>query len=87
MKAKQKVSKMGKRRYKEIRISLLRGLAGGQKNLNELSKVAKVNWRTTRNHMIYLVGIGYAKMVFSSPQVKIYEITQRGMEGLAKKRL
>jgi predicted transcriptional regulator len=87
MKVTQKPSKTGKREYGEIRRALLRGLAGGQRNINELATTSKVNWRTTRNHMIYLVGSSYARMIFSSPQVKIYEITENGMEALARKRI
>ena len=73
-----------KRSFPKIRKSLLRGLSKGQKNLNELSIISKVNWRTTRNHMIYLVGMGYAREIFTSAQVRIFEITEKGLEALAK---
>ena len=73
-----------KRSFKQIRKALLTGLSSGHKNINELSQVAEVNWRTTSHHLIYLIGMGFAKEVFSSSQVRIYEITERGMEVLAK---
>jgi len=73
-----------KRSFKKIRKELLTGLSSGHKNINELSQVAEVNWRTTSQHLIYLIGMSYAKEVFRSSQVRIYEITERGMEVLAK---
>ena len=79
-----KKPKVTKRSFFNIRKALLRNLAQGQHNLRTLSLSSKVNWRTTRNHMIYLVGMGYAREVFSSAQVRIFEITQQGMEVLAK---
>ena len=78
---------MEKRTYRDIRKNLLKSLANGQKNINQLSTSSKVNWRTTRNHMIYLMGFGFARAVVNLPQVKIYEITERGMGALAKNKL
>ena len=75
---------MVKRAFPKIRKALLKSLASGSKNINELSKAAGVNWRTTRNHLIYLTGMGYVKPVFNSPQVRIVEITERAMEALAR---
>ena len=73
-----------KRNFSKIRRTLLKDLYSSPKNLNELSKSSKVNWRTTRNHMVYFVGKGYAQEIFSSPQVRIFKITQMGMEVLAR---
>jgi hypothetical protein len=81
---RSKQSSTKKRSFPKIRKALLVGLSGGQKNLHELSKSSKVNWRTTRNHLIYLAGMGYAREVFNSPQVRIFEITDTGLEALAK---
>lgn len=81
---KYKKKRAAKRTFAKIRKALLAGLSNGHKNINELSQLAKVNWRTTRNHLIYLMGMGYVREVFRSSQVKIYEITERGMEVLAK---
>ncbi|MBT4114392.1 ArsR family transcriptional regulator [Candidatus Woesearchaeota archaeon] len=82
--AKGKKRGAGKRSFSKIRKLLLVSLAAGPKNLNELSKISKVNWRTTRNHIAFLVGMGYVKEIFTSPQVRIFEITKHGMEGLAR---
>ena len=75
----------GKRKFSEIRHALLFSLTRGQKNIHELADAAGVNWRTTRNHLIYLIGMGYVREVINTPQVRIFEITQFGMEALARK--
>jgi hypothetical protein len=80
-----KQKRIGKRTFLEIRRIILFSLSSGQKNINELAETAKVNWRTTRNHLIYLIGMGYAREVISTPQVRIIEITQFGMEALSRK--
>jgi predicted transcriptional regulator len=80
-------SMKSKRPYCKIRRSLLKTLATGQKNTNELAKISNVNWKTTRNHIIFLVGMGYARRVFDSPQVKIVEITDKGANALATKKI
>ncbi len=71
-----------KRPFTKIRKSILAALAEHSKNINELSGDSKVNWRTTRNHLIYLMGRGYAREVVNTPQVRIFDITLFGMEAL-----
>jgi predicted transcriptional regulator len=73
-----------KRTFRDIRKNLLKSLANGQKNINQLSSDSQVNWRTTRNHMIHLMGFGFARTVVNLPQVKIYEITERGMGAISR---
>jgi predicted transcriptional regulator len=84
-KSTSRQKKVVKRTFLEIRKIILFSLSSGQKNINELADTAGVNWRTTRNHLIYLIGMGYVKEVISTPQVRIIEITQYGMEALARK--
>lgn len=84
-KSRSQKSKSAKRKFSEIRRALLFSLTSGQKNINELAEAAGVNWRTTRNHLIYLIGMGYVREVINTPQVRIFEITQFGMEALARK--
>jgi predicted transcriptional regulator len=78
------IAKQHKREFRVIRKNLLHSLVDGQRNINQLAKDAGVNWKTTRNHMVYLCGFGFAKVVINLPQVTIYEITERGMEVLGK---
>ena len=81
---KSKKKHTPKRTFNKIRRALLTGLSGGYKSINELSSIAKVNWRTTSKHLVFLVGMKYVKEIFTSPKVRIFEITERGMEVLAK---
>ena len=69
-----------KRSFEVIRNAMLIELAKGQKTINDLAKSSGVNWKTTQNHLVYLVGMGFAKEVFNSPYVRIFEITEKGME-------
>ena len=85
-KSKQKYTHH-KRRYSKIRRALLKTLAAGQKNTSELATISKVNWKTTRNHLIFLIGMGYVRRVFDSPQVRIIEITEKGLKVLVAKKI
>lgn len=74
-----------KKTFVEIRKTMLECLKTGQKTVNKLSSETGINWKTVDNHLIYLIGRGFAKEVFVSPYVKIYEITERGKEALQAK--
>ncbi|PIY60355.1 hypothetical protein COY95_02205 [Candidatus Woesearchaeota archaeon CG_4_10_14_0_8_um_filter_47_5] len=67
-----------RRTYREIRERLLYSLALGQQTIRSLSQSAGVNWDTTRNHLIYLMGKEWARQVLALPYVRIYEITEKG---------
>jgi predicted transcriptional regulator len=71
---------MVKRKFVEIRNILLLQLSKGKTTINSLSGIAGVNWKTTENHLTYLIGKGLAKEVFSSPYARIFEITDKGKE-------
>lgn len=72
-----------KRRFDELRLIILRGLVGGQKTVNQLSRDVGVNWRTVDNHIVHLIGRGFVAPVFTSPYVKIYQITEAGRMALS----
>lgn len=67
-----------KRTFEEIRELILVELVKGKKTLNQLAKGAGVNWKTTDNHLTYLIGKGLVIEVFNSPYVRIFELTERG---------
>lgn len=69
---------MEKRTFIEIRKQLLNSLRPGQQTINQLAGNAGVNWKTTQRHLIVLIGKGLVREVFSSPHVKIYELTEKG---------
>ena len=77
---------MKKRKFTEIRHFILNYLKNKkQSTLNNIARSTKINWKTVDNHLTYLVGKGLVKEVFSSPYVRIYEITEKGLEHLKKK--
>lgn len=69
-----------KRTFSDLRDIILMTLSPGKKTVNQIANESGINWRTVDNHMVYLVGKGLAKTVFSSPYVKIFEITEEGKE-------
>ena len=75
---------MSKRAFPEIRKKLLLTLRSGELTVNNLSKLSGVNWKTADNHLIYLIGKGFVKEVFVSSYVKIYALTEKGLEFIKK---
>ena len=69
-----------KRTFSDIRDLILASLYDGKKTVNQLSAETNINWKTVDNHLIYLVGKGMAQVVFSSPYVKIFELTETGKD-------
>ena len=74
-----------KRRFIDIRNSILLSLASGQKTINNLSTETQINWKTVERHLVYLVGKGWAREVFSSSYVRIFELTAFGKDYLRKR--
>ena len=74
-----------KRTFSELREIILNTLLGGKKTLNEVSKASGINWKTVDNHIVYLIGRGMVTEVFSSPYVRIVELTEKGKEYLEVK--
>ena len=73
-----------KRTFIEIRNSILLCLAEGQKTVNQISIETQINWKTVDRHLIYLIGKGWAREVFSSSYVRILELTAFGKDYLRK---
>lgn len=69
-----------KRKFSNLRDLILKNLHSGKKTVNQISSETGINWKTVDNHLIYLVGKGMAQVVFSSPYVKIFELTEIGKE-------
>jgi len=67
-----------KRRFRDIRRLILKSLYSGRKTVNQVSSETDINWKTVDNHLIYLVGKGLVEVVFSSPYVKIFQLTETG---------
>ena len=73
-----------KRTFIDIRNSILLSLASGQKTINQTSSETQINWKTVERHLIYLIGRGRVKEVFSSAYVRIFELTAFGKDYLKK---
>ena len=67
-----------KRTFIEIRNSILLSLASRQKSINQISSETQINWKTVERHLVYLMGKGWAREVFSSAYVRIFELTAFG---------
>jgi len=68
----------GKRTFSTIRHMILLSMVAGQRTINEVSSITSINWKTVDNHLIYLLGKGLVKEVFSSDYVRIFELTEKG---------
>ena len=73
-----------KRTFIEIRNSILLSLASGQKTINQISNEAEINWKTVERHLIYLIGKGWAREVFSSAYVRVFQLTAFGKDYVRK---
>ncbi len=71
-----------KRRFRDIRHLILKSLYSKRKTVNQISSDTKINWKTVDNHLIYLMGRELVEIVFSSPYVKIFELTETGKDFL-----
>lgn len=75
---------MKKRDFGVIRNSILKELSKGEKTLNQISKDTKINWKTVDNHVIFLAANEMVEEVFSSSYVRIYRLSKKGQEAVAK---
>ena len=70
---------MGKKTFGEIRKDILLSLNENiECTINFISTDTSINWRTVESHLVYLVGRGYAKEVFTSNYVRILRLTDKG---------
>ena len=75
-----------KRRFHQLRDLILKNLKPGKKTLNQLASDSGINWKTVERHIIFLIGKGMVHEVFSSPYVKIVELSDKGKEYLEAKK-
>ncbi len=71
-----------KRTFAEIRDIMFVTLGEGRKTINQISNESGINWRTVEKHLTYFIGKKYAREVFSSEYVRIFELTELGLEYL-----
>lgn len=73
-----------KRTFDKIRDSILLSLASGQKTINQISSETEINWKTVERHLVYLIGKGWAREVFSSAYLRVFELTAFGKDYVRK---
>ena len=73
-----------KRRFIDIRNSILLCLAEGQKTINQISSERQINWKTVERHLVYLIGKGWVREAFNSSYVRIFELTAFGKDYVRK---
>ena len=76
--------KQEKRTYSELRFKILNSLKIGEKTLNSISVDTGINWKTCDNHLLWLMGMELVEEVFNSKYVRIFKITEKGLEELSK---
>ncbi len=67
-----------KRTFLLLRYIILKSLSSGVKTINWIAKETGINWRTVELHLTYLVGKGYAREIFNSQYVRLFEMTEQG---------
>ena len=73
-----------KRRFIDIRNIILLSLASGQKTINQISSETQINWKTVERHLVYLIGKGWAREVFSSAYLRVFELSAFGKDYVRK---
>ncbi len=70
-----------KRKFEEIRKILLKELSKNKEiTLNELAVNSGVSWKTAKLHLIYLKGKGLVEETLSTPYVRMFKITEKGLK-------
>ncbi len=72
-----------KRKFRQIRDSILFQLSFGKKTVNQIADEIGANWKTVDLHLMYLVGRGMAFEVFKSDYARIYDLTEDGRKYVA----
>ena len=75
---------IAKRKFIEIRGSILASLASGQKTINQISNDTGINWKTVDNHLVHLMGKMLVREAFTSPYARIFELTAFGKDNLRR---
>ena len=72
-----------KRTFILLRGFILKSLSTGVKTINQIAKEQGINWKTVELHLTFLNGKGYAKEIFNSQYVRLFEITDAGRAHLS----
>lgn len=72
-----------KRKFAQIRDSILFQLSFGKKTVNQIASEIGANWKTVDIHLMYLIGRGMVIEVFKSDYARIYDLSEEGKKYVA----
>ena len=72
-----------KRKFAQIRDSILFQLSFGKQTINQIAHETNANWKTIDLHLTFLMGKGMVVEVFRSDYARIYELTPEGRKYIA----
>lgn len=72
-----------KRKFVQIRDSILFQLSFGKKTVNQIASEMGANWKTVDLHLMYLIGRGMVVEVFKSDYARIYDLSEDGKKYVA----
>ena len=75
-----------KRKFEEIRSILLKTLSKeNELTLNDLAVKSNLSWKTAKLHIIYLKEKGLVEETLSTPYVRMFKITKKGLKNNSDK--
>lgn len=72
-----------KRKFAQIRDSILFQLSFGKKTINQIAEEINANWKTVDLHLTFLLGKGMVIEVFKSDYARIYDLSDDGKKYIA----
>lgn len=71
-----------KRTFLYLRHLILIALLKGPQTINQISINSGINWKTAENHLTHLTGKGLIALLYQTPYLKIYQLTDKGRQYL-----
>ena len=82
LEASQNESDKSKRTFLYLRHLILIALLKGPQTINQISINSGINWKTAENHLTHLTGKGLIALLYQTPYLKIYQLTDKGKQYL-----
>ena len=67
-----------KRTFTYLRHLILFALVKGPQTINQISINSGINWKTAESHLTHLTGKGLIAILYQTPYLKIYQLTEKG---------
>jgi len=71
---------MSKKTFSELRDSILLNFGENKKTINQIASETGINWKTVERHLTYLMGKKLVVEVFNSPYVRIFALSEVGLQ-------